>query len=438
MAIETHETGRVEEVPRRGFLGWQIVATAFVAQFIANGLTFSTVGNFILPMSRDLGVSQTAIGIAPGLAIATMGVLGPFLGRGLDRGLARPLMCLGSVLAGLGLLGIARATQAWQVAVLWVGLVCVGCALFGALPSMTLVANWFARRRGLALGVTVAGATIASWVAPAAAQLVMDLHGWRTAVSAAGLVTLGVGLPVFACFVIGRPEAVGQRPDGDATPEPAIRESGMKGAGGTSPDGVRGAGELIRDPQLWLVAIGFGLVLSSPVVLIGLLVPFGDALGFSQQEATFFFAAMMPFSLAGKIVLGGLADVAPLKPSVALIVVANVLVWAILFSEPGYALFIATGALYGIGIGGAAPLQGVMVGRCFGRMNFGIASGLGGILGIPLLVGAQIGSQVMLGATGSYGRTFALQAGLLVLGGAMLLAVRIPPPETAGAPIARA
>ena len=107
----------------------------------------------------------------------------------------------------------------------------------------------------------------------------------------------------------------------------------------------------------------------------------------------------------------------------------NFLVWIILFSDPGYPVFLVTGALYGIGIGGASPLQGVLMGRCFGRENFGTAGGLGGLAAIPLLVVVQILSQYLKATTGSYHPTFIVQGGLLLLGGLLLAFVRIPPPE---------
>ena len=81
------------------------------------------------------------------------------------------------------------------------------------------------------------------------------------------------------------------------------------------------AGELARDWQLWVAAIGYALVLTSPIVLMPLLVPFGKSLGLSGQQAAAFFAAMTPFSLMGKVVLGRMADVAPLKPLISLIVI---------------------------------------------------------------------------------------------------------------------
>jgi MFS family permease len=405
----------------RGFLGWQIVLVAFTAQLVASGVTLSAVGNFVIPISEEFGVSKSVIGIAPAIAILVIGILGPLLGRFLDRGWTRRLMMTGSVLTGGGLILLSQATSVWHLGLVYGGLVCTGGALFGALPVMTLIANWFVRRRGLMLGVAYVGATLASGVGPYFAQSVIDADGWRTAVRYLGLFTWIATLPIFAAFVVSRPEDVGQLPDGDES---------TTGEGNVTPvelEGAKTAEELARDPLLWLVSVGFGLVMTSPVVILGLLIPFGMSLGFTGMEANYFLYAMVPFSIFGKIFIGGLADVAPLKPSIALIVVANIAVWAILYSDPSYPVFVAAGALYGIGIGGAAPVHGVVVGRCFGRANFGTAGGLGGLASIPLMVFAQILSQVLEARTGSYHASFIVQGGLLLLAGLILGFVRIPP-----------
>jgi MFS family permease len=405
----------------RGFLGWQIVLVAFTAQLVASGVTLSAVGNFVIPISEEFGVSKSVIGIAPAIAILVIGILGPLLGRFLDRGWTRRLMMTGSALTGGGLILLSQATSVWHLGLVYGGLVCTGGALFGALPVMTLIANWFVKRRGLMLGVAYVGATLASGVGPYFAQSVIDADGWRTAVRYLGLFTWIATLPIFAAFVVSRPEDVGQLPDGD---KPTTSEGNV---GPVELGGAKTAQELARDPLLWLISVGFGLVMTSPVVILGLLIPFGMSLGFTGMEANYFLYAMVPFSIFGKIFIGGLADVAPLKPSIALIVVANIAVWAILYSDPSYPVFVAAGALYGIGIGGAAPVHGVVVGRCFGRANFGTAGGLGGLASIPLMVFAQILSQVLEARTGSYHVSFIVQGGLLLLAGLILGFVRIPP-----------
>ena len=83
--------------------------------------------------------------------------------------------------------------------------------------------------------------------------------------------------------------------------------------GGNEPDdaieleGVKPASELAKDPVLWQVSIGFGLVMTSPVVILSLLIDFGQStLGFSGQQATLFFLAAAPLSLVGKLPKGGL------------------------------------------------------------------------------------------------------------------------------------
>ena len=427
MTSEVSETSLVAASSGRRFLGWQILAVGCAAQFIASGVSLSIVGNVVGPISKSFDVSPSLIGIAPGIAILVIGFFGIFVGRLLDRGWARRLMTAGSMLTGVGLILISKSTELWELAAAWTLFVCPGVAMFGMLPSMTLASNWFERRRGLALGIVVGGATLASWIAPASLQAIIDSADWRTALLYFGVFTCLVSVPIFGTLVVGRPEEIGQLPDGDvARVEPDEEDGGTEELAFTVGVQEKSPAEIASDPRLWLSALGFGLVLTSPVVLIALLVPFGVSLGFSGQEATAFFLAMVPFSLAGKIVIGGLADVAPLKPSIMMIVVVNILVWLILLTEPSYTMFLVTGALYGIGIGGASPVHGVLVARLFGRVNFGTASGLGGIASIPLLASANFASQYLLGATGSYASPFMLQIGLLVLGGILLAILRIP------------
>jgi len=103
----------------------------------------------------------------------------------------------------------------------------------------------------------------------------------------------------------------------------------------------------------------------------------------------------------------------------------------VLYVEPGFYLFLATGALYGVGIGGAAPLQGVAMGRIFGRANFGRASGLGGLVAIVVIASAMVLFQSLYGSTGSYQTGFLVQIALILLGGGLIATVRIPKTEGA-------
>lgn len=434
-----------EPTAARAFLGRRMIALAALANFLGAGLTFGAFGNFVGPVSEAFDVPRSTIGLGASFIVLSMGVTAPFVGRWLDAGRSRAMMASGALVTGAGLLLLSRAQSLGQAAFAFIGLVCLGAALFGSVPSMALATNWFVRRRGLALGFTVAGGTLASYFAPASAQLLIDAHGWRTAAAVFGATVIGIAAPLFALFVVARPEDVGQRPDGDA-PAPSLAAAPAHDPAAIEPierpappeletletlEAPLELGALARDRRLWLLAVGFGLVMTSPVVLMGLLVEYGRDLGFSEQQTAIFFATMVPFSLLGKIVVGGLADVAPLKPSIAMIVLVNMLVWGLLFLEPSYVGFLVTGAIYGVGIGGAAPIHGVATARCFGRANFGRANGLGAMAGVPLLAGASALSHVLEGATGSYSLGFLVQIALVLTGGISLALVRFPEREGA-------
>ena len=448
MAIEAGGAARFEgTVASRAFLGWRMVAVAFVAHFFANGVTMLVIGNFVGPLSAEFGVAPTTIGMATGVAVLTMGVAQVIVGRALDGGRARHLMTIGAVVAGVGLIVGGRATAFWQLVVVFIGLIALGGACFGPLPANTLVTNWFVRKQGIALGFAVAGATLASWPFTEGTAWLIERYDWRVAMSTLGALCLVFCVPVFGLFVVGRPEQVGQRPDGD---DPASSPEAERLAAHGAPDGSDAAefeprdastadpateigyldaAQIARSPQLWLAAIGAAFVIASSIVLLPVVLPYGEKLGFSQTEAARFFAAMTPFSLLAKFVFGRLADVAPLKPLFGVIVVVNVVFWSILATEPDYGLFIVSGAIYGMGIGGTMPVYGVLTARLFGRANFARANAIGGLGAFPFLIGAAIGSQALVGATGSYRLLCFTQVAALALGGLLLAMLRLPSRE---------
>ncbi len=404
------------------FFGWRMVGVGFLSNFLASGITLAVFGNFVDPVSETFGVGRSTVSQGMALAFVVIGFVGPFAGILLDRGWARSMMAGGSVLAGTGLILLSRATELWQAAFLFCGVVGLGSALFGIMPSMALVSHWFVRQRGLAIGLSAAGLTIVAGVGPATAEILIELYGWRSAMMIFGIGTILIGLPVFAGFVIARPESVGQRPDG----EPFAVEADS--ISGSDPDpSILEMGELVRDSRLWTLSVGFGLILTSPLVLTPIVVPYGTDLGLSAKQATTFFMAMMPFSLLGKVVIGRLADVAPIKPAMGFVAIVNASVWILFYLEPGYSLFLVTGAIYGLGIGGATPIQGVAMGRMFGRANFGRASGLGGVVAIAVIASVMVLFQSLYGSTGNYQTGFLVETGLILLGGLLIATLRIPP-----------
>ena len=108
------------------------------------------------------------------MSIIIMAVLGPAVGSWIDRGSQKWIMIAGACLMSLGLILSSMAVELWQLAIAFCVVANLGIVMFGPMPSVALVSRWFVRRRGLAVGIAVAGATAASAIGPIVATSLID------------------------------------------------------------------------------------------------------------------------------------------------------------------------------------------------------------------------------------------------------------------------
>jgi len=139
--------------PRRA---WIVVAVLFFTLFFIFGSSYKTAGVFFTPVIRTFGWSRARLStLQTALAIAA-GVSAPFIGWMLDRIEARFVMAAGAVIAGCGFVtaSLAQSYGAMIAAYLLIGL---GVGAATLLPCSMVIANWFGVRRGLAMGLAMAG-----------------------------------------------------------------------------------------------------------------------------------------------------------------------------------------------------------------------------------------------------------------------------------------
>ena len=83
-----------------GFLGWRMVALAFLAQNLAIGLSFGSFGVLIKPVAGELPATRAMASLGIAVIMLLMGLSGPVLGvllarypirRAMAQGLARTL-----------------------------------------------------------------------------------------------------------------------------------------------------------------------------------------------------------------------------------------------------------------------------------------------------------------------------------------------------------
>jgi MFS family permease len=406
------------------FYGWHVVFAAFTAQFVANFGTLAGIGAFVTVIEQEFATDASTISNAIGGSILLMGLLGPLVGRAIDRGNQRAIMLTGVVVMSLGLLATSRAQTLWQLGIAFCLFVNLGIVLFGPIPSMALVSRWFVRRRGLAVAIAVAGATAASAASPVLSAWLIELDGvgWRGALVWYAIGCAGIAFPIFWLFLVKRPEELGQHPDGAAGPiaEPEPETGSYTAAG------------LLGDRNFLVISIGMALLFTSPIVCMVHLVPYAEKdLGIDRQAATYTFAVLAVFSLVGKLVFGLVAD--RIHPRRALWIAVSLLAasWAMLVGRPSYTGLLAVGALMGLGVGALAPLHAVLIGACFGRAGFGHVMGLGGLLSLPLIAGSTPLAGWLSVTTGDYRTAFAVEVGLLLLAGLLFTLLRLPGDDVA-------
>lgn len=222
--------------------GWRLLLSAMLGTGLGfPPVPFYTIGIFAPIFAKEFGWSFASI--FGGLVVMTVGLLfgGPFVGYLVDRYGARKVAAIS--LSGLGISYMTLALSSGSIIQYYVSWVAMTLAGLGATSiSFTRAVNAaFVSRRGLALGITLAGIGLfAMFVKPFAAWLV-NIAGWRSAIVAIGLLPLMVGAPA---ILWGFPKAQA----GSVSKNEIVQQESVNGLT------VR---ESIRTRAFWIMVIAF-------------------------------------------------------------------------------------------------------------------------------------------------------------------------------------
>lgn len=379
-----------------------MVMVAFFVDFVAVGFFFYSYGVFFKAMAAEFGDSR--LGVALGLTLSqTVGaLLAPLIGRALDRFPLRLIIGAGAISMSLGFLALSQVrtpVQFYAVLAIFIGF---GAGAMGGLATAKLIANWFERRRGTALGIAATGISLSGVVMPFITAAIIEAYGWRQGFLVYGLFTACVVVPVVLKVVISKPEDVGLLPDG-ALPKPAHT---------SPPSAVPAAGRILRTPDYWVLSLGLALLFCCMSATLTHMVPRLTDAGYDLKQASLMMSLCAGFGVLGKLALGWLADRWSGRKAFWLAALSQALGQLGMFQVHSPVWFALGAALFGFGMGGVVPLQGALVGRLFGRERFGRVLGLMRPTMLPIqIMGVPIAGAVY-DAVGSYDPAF--QATLLL------------------------
>ena len=363
------------------FYGWIVVAVTFVTMGI--GVNARTSFSLLFPpIITEFGWPRGVTAGAFSFGFIVSAVMGPVIGRMMDKYGPRVVMETGTVLMGAGLLLSPLTTQPWHLYLTIGVLVGIGSICLGYSGQSLFLPNWFVRKRGLAVGMAFAGVGIGSITLLPWMQSMIEHAGWRQASFTLGVIVIVVLMPI-NLLLRKRPEDIGLLPDGESTAVAAAKPvSNIVDPVWAAIDWT--LARAIRTARFWWLTAGYfaGLYVWYAVQIHQ--TKYLLEIGFDAQFAAFALGLVSFVGIPGQILLGHLSDR-----------FGREAIWAT--ANLGFAIcYLALIALQ------AAPSQGLLYVMVLaqGLLGYGLTSVMGAVV-LEIFQGKNYGAifgTVMLGA----------------------------------------
>jgi MFS family permease len=382
--------------PRQAY---QAAATAFVVLFCIVGVAL-----WGLPFYYDFMVQQfgwTRAQVTSGNALSKL-VIGPIFGflAGwvVDRFGPRHVMMIGILMAGVALVGLGWASSLGMFYFFYL-FNALGYVCGGPLPNQVLLTRWFDRSRGKAMGFAYLGIGIGGAAVPWISHALVQHFGWQTALRILGLLIVVVSLPMAMAL---------KEPPRARTSAVSIKCASPKPA--------------FKDASFYLLTLGS---MCSIAAVSGTQQNLKLFLSldrhFTQRDAAGVLSLVLAFSIAGRLIMGWLADRFSKKYVMLLTYLLVAAGIPLLFLGTTRLVLYISAAVFGIGLGGDYMIIPLMTAEIFG------VEILGRLLGVILTAGgvADAAAPWLIGrlrdATGSYFDSCIVLVGMALLGGLAVL-----------------
>ncbi len=252
---------------------------------------------FVAPLEKEFGWKRAATSQVFTWAVVVFAISFILAGRLQDKLGPFWISITGGLLVSLGFFLCAFTSSLTYLIVCFGVLGGIGNG-FGYATPIPVMAKWFPDRRGLAVGLAVAGYGGGSAIfGPLANLKLIPAYGWRTTFEILGVIFLV--MTMIGSFLLKNPP-VGYKPAG-WTPAPASK------AAGTTYEFK--PGEVVATPTFYFMWIAYALGTSAGLMVISQLVPFAKSQGVSSAAlATMGLVVGALANASGRILSGWLSD----------------------------------------------------------------------------------------------------------------------------------
>jgi MFS family permease len=409
----------------RIFYGWWNVLTAFTGMGLSYAMfTVFAFGTFVRPLEAEFGFQRGQMSFALTMTNIAVVLASPSLGFIVDRLGVRRVLITSTILMGLTVASMSLLTgNIWHYYLMYLLIPILGAGTLPQSYSRVIIA-WFARRRGLALGISLSGFGVGAALVPAFAQFMIENYGWRAAYLGFAAAVLCIALPLVVCLMRESPAEMGLEPDGDR------RDRRIGERPPTAAHVGLSAGEAARTRSFWLILSSFLLVGVGITSILAHLVPMLIDRGVAPATAAFSMSSLGVGLVFGRVFSGFLMDryFAPYVAAVFLLgLMAGIGILAI---EVGGTMVFVAAVLVGLATGSEISEIAYICSRYFGPRAFAL---IYGIMFAAFQVGSAFGPPVMgayYDAVGNYAGALWALVGVVGIG-TFLITLLGPYPDKA-------
>ena len=381
---------------------------------------FQGVGTFFVALERNFGWNRTTLSGAFALSRAEGALLGPVEGFLVDRLGTRRMVIIGYLVMGAGFIYYSQIQEVWHFYVAYLA-ISLGSGVGGWIAIVTLINNWFSRRRALAMSLAVSGVQLGGFLVPLMAWGIEN-HDFRMTSLGIGVVLILVAIPA-SRMMRNLPEDMGLRPDGGA-----VNMAAASGPAEAQHDEVPDMTpkQALRTTAFWVIAVARLASVVSIITLSVHLVPKLTDSGISLITANFIVTLYTFVAFLSGFVAGYLAD----RTSKVLVLFVCMFLQAaamtILALTDSLPMAMVFAVLWGAGFGGRVPLLTAIIGDFFGRKNFGSILGINMVPSNVAMIFAPLFAGFMFDLRQSYFIPFITFAIMGFIGTFVILLARQP------------
>jgi sugar phosphate permease len=374
--MNTEVTSHGKSPGSKIFYGWRIVAACFILLFCFGGAGFYSFSIFIKPFEKYFGWSRSEIALAMSIFFLVNGAAQPLLGRLCQKAGPRKVLLISSLLSGVSFILVSLTNSLSYFYFIYAVL---SFTLSGItfVPVSSLLASWFERRRGTAIGLSYVGISAGGMILSPVIGVIISRYGWQYTFIMLGLLVWLLAVPTVLFIIKDSPAAMGLLPDGDPPlappqhgdhkihePHKALTEVGWP------------LGEALKSGQFWWIIVSFFL---SSLAMMGVLqhqIPLISEKGIPYTSATLALGMTSAMGGFGKFGLGRLTESIPFKWVIVLSLSLQVVGLLFLLNMHDMTTLWVYAIIFGFGMGGVIVLQPLAISKYFGLTAFGVLLGI--------------------------------------------------------------